>query len=166
MIRAVFLDREGVITPKFGPGEYLLRAEEAVIAPGVTDALRRLQSNGIALFIVSNQSCVGRGIISQAECDALHAIILGELADEGVTIAASRICPHTDADACACRKPKPGMILDLANGHGISPAHSAMIGDSPTDVDAGTAAGCAEVFLIGNGLTLAGAVDQLLSERT
>ena len=166
MIRAVFLDREGVITPKLGPGEYLLRAEEAVIAPGVADALRRLQSNGIPLFIVSNQSCVGRGIISQAECDALHAVILDQLAAEGVTIAASRICPHTDADDCACRKPKPGMILDLADEHGISPVRSAMIGDSATDVEAGIAAGCAVSLLVGQEFTLAAAVDRLLSERT
>ena len=91
-------------------------------------------------------------------------MIVGKLAAEVITITASRICPHTDEDVCPCRKPKPGMILELCELHGIAPAESAMIGDSATDIEAGSAAGCADVFLVESGQEFADAVRQILSE--
>lgn len=147
-LRAVFLDRDGVITPKLDKGQYVLRPDQAVLNDGVISALRELQHAIPQLFIVTNQSCVGHGLISLEDAQAIHAALLTRLADEGITITDSRMCPHDDSSACACRKPKPGMIISLCEQYGISPDETAMIGDSITDVQAGQAAGCAEYFLL------------------
>jgi len=140
---AVFLDREGVITPKLPRGVHVVTLDQAVLAPGAADALRLLTEAGCRLFIVTNQSGVARGYLTRGAADAVHAHIVRQLADRGVVINDSRLCPHRDEDGCACRKPKPGMIADLCDQHGIDPARAALIGDSPSDVVAGLAAGCA-----------------------
>ncbi|MFA5935757.1 MAG: HAD-IIIA family hydrolase [Patescibacteria group bacterium] len=145
---AVFLDREGVITPKLAPGEYLLQMDQVALATGVPEALTKLLSQGVKLFIVSNQSCVGRGMISMEEAQAIHDEVLKRLNEQGVTIMDSRLCPHVDEDHCACRKPKAGMILDLCAQYGIRPERAAMIGDSRTDIQAGEVAGCATSILL------------------
>ncbi len=140
---AVFLDREGIVTPKLPIGVHVTSSEQAVLAPGAAEALRKLRDAGCRLFIVSNQSGVSRGYLTQAEADRLHGLIVQRLAENGVMIEDSRLCPHRNEDGCSCRKPKPGMIADLCDEHGIDPASSAMIGDFATDMDAGRAAGCA-----------------------
>lgn len=142
-LKAVFLDREGVITPKLGQGEFLLTDSQATVDPAAIEGLRKLQDSGCKLFIVSNQSCVSRGMISQGEVERLHQLLLGKLSEAGINFVDSRICPHVDADNCTCRKPKPGMILELCEQHDIKPEESIMIGDSQTDLEAGKNAGCA-----------------------
>ena len=112
-LQAVFLDREGIITPKLASGEYLLRPEQARLADGVVEALRELQSVASRLFIVTNQSCVGKGLLSSDAALELHDAILTQLASAGVVIHDTRLCEHVSADECACRKPKPGMIQSL-----------------------------------------------------
>jgi D-glycero-D-manno-heptose 1,7-bisphosphate phosphatase len=139
---AVFLDREGVITPKLPIGVHVTSPEQAVLAPGAAEALRRLSDAGCRLFIVSNQSGISRGYLTQADADRLHGLIVRKLAENGVLVEDSRLCPHRNEDGCTCRKPKPGMIADLCNEYGIDPAASAIIGDFATDVEAGRAAGC------------------------
>ncbi|MBU0982221.1 HAD-IIIA family hydrolase, partial [Patescibacteria group bacterium] len=99
--------------------------------------LRQLNEMKIPLFIVSNQSCVQRGMITLERALSIHEIVLQRLAEHGIEIRDSRICPHVDADGCECRKPKPGMILDLCSFHGIDPTCTVMIGDSDTDIQAG-----------------------------
>jgi D-glycero-D-manno-heptose 1,7-bisphosphate phosphatase len=147
-IRAVFLDREGVLTPKLAKGEYLLQPEQAVLAPDVASSLRSLQDCGCVFFAVSNQSCVRRGLITMEAATALHQIVVDKLQEEGVRIVDSLLCPHVDEDDCACRKPKPGMILDLCATHGVDPKTSAMIGDSWTDMQAAEAAKCGKRILL------------------
>ena len=148
MIRAVFLDREGILTPPLAEGEFVLQDDQAVLMEGVGEALARLRDAGMELFIASNQSCVRRGLISQVEMERLHGLVLARLAEAGIVIRDSRLCPHVDADGCACRKPKPGMILEMCMAHGIDPGVTAMIGDAPRDVEAGIAAGCARSYLV------------------
>lgn len=163
-IRAVFLDREGVLTPKLPKGAYLLRIEDAILVNGVAEALRSLVDQDIPLFIVTNQSCVSRGMISLEDCEAIHEKIVLDLHRAGIPIVASRLCPHADRDACACRKPHPGMILDLCESYGIDPGQSAMIGDSVTDIQAGEAAGCAQNILIDSRSDLSHQVVHSLAE--
>jgi D-glycero-D-manno-heptose 1,7-bisphosphate phosphatase len=140
---AVFLDREGIITPKLPIGVHVTTTEQAVLAPGAAEALRKLSDAGCRLFIVSNQSGVSRGYVTLEEANRLHRLIVQRLAENGIVIEDSRLCPHRNEDGCSCRKPKPGMIVGLCDEHGIDPAKSAMIGDFATDVEAGRAAGCA-----------------------
>lgn len=146
--RAIILDRDGVITPKLATDEYILRDEQVVLDTGVGEALRLLSKSGFRLFIFSNQKCVSKGLITLEEAERLHASVIALMEAEGVHVEGSRICPHGDADGCACRKPKPGMILDLASVHGFDLVSTVVVGDSKRDIEAGNAAGCGTCYLI------------------
>ena len=139
--QAVFLDREGIVTPALKPGEYVLRSEQALVRPEVI-SFKPLTDRRVPIFLVSNQSCINRGLITKEEAWRLHELIVRELAERGICIKESRLCPHQDQDACVCRKPKPGMIIDLCLAHGLEPSQTVMIGDQRRDAEAGQAAGC------------------------
>jgi len=143
--RAVFLDRDGVINRavvKDGKPYPAARVEDLDVLPGVPEALARLRAAGFLLVVVTNQPDVARGTQSQAAVEAIHARLAGLLPlDE------FRVCYHDDNDACACRKPKPGMILAAARAHGVDLEASVMVGDRWRDIEAGRQAGCATVFV-------------------
>lgn len=147
-LKALFLDREGILTPKLAQGEYVLRRDQAVVDPEVLRVLGPLSGRGIDLFVVTNQSCVARGLISLEDAWSLHETIIAGLNEGGVRIKDSRLCPHRDQDGCICRKPLPGMLRDLADVHGLDMSEAAMIGDSVSDIKAGSAAGCAVSLLV------------------
>ncbi len=143
--RAVFLDRDGVIVravvregKPFPPS----RLEEAEILPGAEHALGRLAAAGFLLIVVTNQPDVARGTQSKEAVEAIHGWLMARL-----PLTAVRACYHDDADACGCRKPAPGMLLDAAAAHGIDLCRSVMVGDRWRDIEAGRRAGCATVFL-------------------
>ncbi len=146
-IKAIFLDRDGVVTERLPKHSYLLREEDISITSDRIEALRSLASHA-PLFFVSNQQCVGKRLLSLEDAHRLHASVVDRLSRHGVTIQDSRLCPHLASDACACRKPKPGMILDLCKTHNMSPETSILIGDSPSDIDAALAAGCYRAFYL------------------
>jgi D-glycero-D-manno-heptose 1,7-bisphosphate phosphatase len=104
--------------------------------------LWRLKTAGYLLIVVTNQPDVARGTQSRAAVEAIHARLASIL-----PIDEFRACYHDDDDACACRKPKPGLILDSARAHGVDLQASVMVGDRWRDVEAGEQAGCATVFL-------------------
>ena len=143
--RAVFLDRDGVINDaviRDGKPYPPARAEDVVVPLGVAAALQRLKAAGYLLVVVTNQPDVARATQSQAVVEAIHARLSSML-----PIDEFRTCYHDDGDACACRKPKPGMILAAAREHGVDLASSVMVGDRWRDIEAGQRAGCATVFL-------------------
>jgi D-glycero-D-manno-heptose 1,7-bisphosphate phosphatase len=143
--RAVFLDRDGVlVVPEFREGRSFAprRIEDLRIYPGAQQALAKLDAAGFLLAVVTNQPDVGNGLVSQAVTERMH-----ELLKAALPIHSIRACYHRQNEACECRKPKPGMLLDLANEFGISLADSFMVGDRASDIDAGRAAGCRTVFL-------------------
>ncbi len=143
--RAVFLDRDGVINRAIvrDGKPYPPAADEDVeILPGVREAIQQLKAAGYLLVVVTNQPDVSRGTQSRAAVEAIHARLASEL-----PIDEFRACYHDDGDACACRKPKPGLILDAARAHGVDLRASVMVGDRWRDVEAGRRAGCATVFL-------------------
>ncbi len=149
--RAVILDRDGTLHRDTG---YLIRFEDFEPLPGVEEALRLLQDKGFRLFVASNQSGVARGFFSLEEVLALNAKIQDFFLKKGIRIEDFAICPHhPDGKAapynvlCDCRKPKPGMLLDLAKRHGLDLARSYMVGDNPRDVEAGVAAGTTGVLI-------------------
>lgn len=147
MVRAVFLDRDGVLNralirngKPFPPAsaadlEIVLEASECLLA------LKRL---GFLLVVVTNQPDVARGRQSQARVEEIHAALRAVLPLDDVLV-----CFHDDADACACRKPRPGLLLEAASRHGIDLARSFMVGDRWRDIDAGAAAGCRTVLIDG-----------------
>lgn len=137
-----FLDRDGTLIEDVG---YISDPEQVVFLDGAIDALRTLRDLGFALIVVSNQSGIARGLISEQQADAVHRRFLALLEDEGVGLDAVRYCPHGPDANCSCRKPLPGLLLDAAHDLGIDLAHSVMVGDKADDVEAGRRAGCRTV---------------------
>jgi histidinol-phosphate phosphatase family protein len=137
--RAVFLDRDGVIIEDTG---YLRDPSEVRLMPGAGACLRRLDEAGFELILVSNQSGVGRGLITRAQATAVHDATVAALADAGVGLSACYYCFHAPAEACACRKPSPAMIEAAAAERNLETAACFLIGDRSTDIEAGQRAGC------------------------
>ena len=145
MRRAVFLDRDGVINQavvRDGKPYPPASLEELEILPGVADALARLRTAGFVNVIVTNQPDVATGKQRREVVEAMHALLSSKLALDAV-----KVCYHVDGDGCACRKPRPGMLLEAAGELGIDLAASFMVGDRWRDVAAGQAAGCKCFFL-------------------
>lgn len=143
--RAVFLDRDGVINASVVRGGKPYppdRASEVEILPGVGDALAALRRAGYLLVVVTNQPDVARGTQTREAVDAIHARLVAELPLDAVYV-----CPHDDPDNCACRKPKPGLLVDAATALGIDRGTSFMVGDRWRDIEAGRAAGCRTIFV-------------------
>lgn len=145
--RAVFLDRDGVINRKAPEGEYILREKDFEILPDAPAAIRLLKEAGFLVIVITNQRCVAKGLLSEADLQAIHKTMLKRLRVNGAVIDAIYYCPHEDNDRCACRKPKPGMLLQAASDHIIDLAASWMIGDHLSDAEAGKAAGCRSILL-------------------
>ena len=144
-LKAVFLDRDGVInrtTIRGGKPYPPASLEQLEILPGTAEALAELKRLGYLLIVVTNQPDVGRGTQSRETVEAMHGALGRALPiDEFIA------CYHDDRDQCACRKPRPGMLLDAARRLGIDLAASFMIGDRWRDIDAGHAAGCRAIFI-------------------
>jgi len=137
--RAVFLDRDGVVNRAIvrdGRPYPPANVDELEILPGVAEALRDLKARGYLLIVVTNQPDVARGTLRVEEVEAVHARLAAQL-----PIDAFVSCYHDSSDGCACRKPKPGMLLDAAARWNVDVARSYMVGDRWRDVDAGNAAG-------------------------
>ncbi|HEY6793429.1 MAG TPA: HAD-IIIA family hydrolase [Kineosporiaceae bacterium] len=139
-VRAVLFDRDGTLihdVPHNGdPGR-------VTPVDGAAEALHRLRAAGIAVGVVTNQSGVGRGLISAAEAEA----VTGRVADLLGPFATVRTCPHAPADGCPCRKPRPGLVLDAARDLGVAPAECVVVGDIGSDVEAARAAGARGVLV-------------------
>jgi D-glycero-D-manno-heptose 1,7-bisphosphate phosphatase len=143
--RAAFLDRDGVLnvaTMRDGVSHPPDCADAAERLPGVEGACRRLADAGWVLVVVTNQPDVARGTCTLETVDAINAKITA-----GLPITETVVCPHDDADDCACRKPRPGMLLAAASRWDIDLAASVMIGDRWRDIEAGRAAGTRTFFV-------------------
>ena len=140
---AVFLDRDGVLNRavvRAGKPYPPASVDELEILPGAAGALARLKAAGYALVVVTNQPDIARGTTTRAAVDAIHARMASML-----PIDEFRVCPHDDRDACACRKPRPGLLVDPPT---TDVAASVMVGDRWRDIEAGRAAGCGATILI------------------
>lgn len=149
---AVFLDRDGVLNelvwdPDDGRCESPLKPDHVRLAEGAAAAVRILRAAGWQVLVASNQPAAAKGKASEEDLRAVHDRVVALLAAEGVEIDGWRYCLHRHEDGCACRKPKPGMLLDLARRHAIDLRASWMIGDTDADVSAGRAAGARTVLL-------------------
>lgn len=144
-IKALFLDRDGVINKD--PG-YVYRIEEFEFMPGIFEALSGFMALGYEIFIITNQSGIGRGYYTKDDFDKLSRYMLDEFKSHGVQIQKIYHCPHTPSDKCECRKPKPGMILQALSEFDINLDSSIMIGDKQSDLDAANSAGVGSGFLL------------------
>src|SRR6266699_1493072 len=148
MKRAVFLDRDGTLIEERG---YLHRPEEAVIFPGAAPALKRLQDAGFLLFIITNQSGVGRGLFTLAEVTAVHARVVNEFARAGVRFAKIYVAPEAPDQPSHGRKPSPQFLFDARDEFGIDLSQSYLIGDKLTDLECGWNAGVNKCILVRTG---------------
>jgi D-glycero-D-manno-heptose 1,7-bisphosphate phosphatase len=148
MNRAVFLDRDGTIIEE---KNYLCRAEDVVVFHGVAAALGRLQHGGFKLFIVSNQSGVGRGYFTLAEVEKVNEHLLRELGREGVRVEKIYIAPEAPDVPSRGRKPSPQFLLDARDEFGLDLAQSYMIGDKLVDLECGWNAGVKKCLLVRTG---------------
>lgn len=145
MKRAVFLDRDGVLNRSMvrdGRPYAPTRLEDFTLLTGVPAAVDRLREAGFLAIVVTNQPDIATGKQTLATLSDMHKRLR-----ERITLDDIRVCSHADAELCACRKPKPGMLLAAAQDHGIDLAHSYMIGDRWRDIAAGQAAGCMTIFV-------------------
>jgi len=144
-MRAVFLDRDGVISEN--RDDHVKSWDEFRFIPGSLQALARLRQAGFPLFLVTNQAIVNRGIISTQTLEDIHARMLGHVVQHGGFIDDIQYCPHDYAENCACRKPRPGMLLSLAERWQIDLGSSYLVGDAWTDVAAGHAVNCRTIMV-------------------
>jgi D-glycero-D-manno-heptose 1,7-bisphosphate phosphatase len=155
---AVFLDRDGVINENL-EGTYVRDWASFRFLPGAIDAIARLNRSGLPVVVVTNQAGIGRGVMTEAALDAIHARMRTALASGGAFVDAVRYCPHTPDDGCDCRKPRPGMLRRAAAELDLDLARSVFVGDHLTDAQAAAAAGCRPLLVCtGRGANLADAI--------
>ncbi len=129
---AVFFDRDGTINEESG---YLSNPDDLSLIKGAAEAVKRLNSIGIKVIVISNQSGVGRGFFSEEDLARVNKRLTDLLLSRGARIDAIYYCPHHPEDNCECRKPKPGLLKKAALEHSIDLIRSYVVGDKKTDVE-------------------------------
>jgi len=150
--RIVFLDRDGVIN-RDSP-HYIKSWTEFEFLPRSLDALRRLTDHGFETIIITNQSGVGRQMITLDVLADMHCRMQEQIRHNGGDLLDIFYCPHLPGDGCNCRKPLPGLIQTACRMHNIEPDQTIMVGDSAKDIDCAHNAGCGAAVLVktGNGI--------------
>ena len=139
-MKLIVLDRDGTINED--RVDFVKSADEWVPLPGALDAIARLNHAGWHTVLATTQSGLGRGRFDMATLTAIHLKMNQQLADCGGRIDAVFFCPHTEADGCDCRKPAPGLFLQIGERFGVVLGDVLAVGDTPRDLEAGAAAGC------------------------
>jgi D-glycero-D-manno-heptose 1,7-bisphosphate phosphatase len=142
-VRHLILDRDGVLNEEPADGGYVLDPEAFRWVPGALAALARLRAAGVRVSVATNQSCVGRGILSLPDLERVHARMTREAAAAGGAIDAIFCCTHAPGEGCECRKPAPGLVAAAIRESGIDPRATLLVGDALRDLDAGRSAGIA-----------------------
>jgi D-glycero-D-manno-heptose 1,7-bisphosphate phosphatase len=143
--RAVFLDRDGTIMED---ANYVGKVDQVVLIPDAVQSLKRLQDAGYKLFVITNQSGVGRGYFTREAVESIHAHLNEHFQQAGVRLDRYYVCPHHPQDNCDCRKPKPKFLLDAAREYGLDLAHCFMMGDRVSDIQAGINAGTRSILVL------------------
>lgn len=146
---AIFLDRDGVIIEN--RAGYVRSWQDVKFYPQALEALATIGDSSYKIIIVTNQSAVGRGLISPDTAASINARLVNEIERAGGRIDGVFMCPHTPEENCTCHKPEPGLLLQAAEALAIDLSRSVMIGDALTDLEAGLAAGISKVALLRTG---------------
>jgi D-glycero-D-manno-heptose 1,7-bisphosphate phosphatase len=138
----VFLDRDGVINESAGEGKYVTSVQDFHFKTTSMEAMRKLLEKNFYVIIVTNQACIGRGLVSLDSLDEIHTFLLKETRIGNAHIQAVYICPHIPEANCSCRKPRAGLLRRACAELKINPEHTIFIGDSDSDIIAGKDIGC------------------------
>jgi D-glycero-D-manno-heptose 1,7-bisphosphate phosphatase len=144
--RTVFVDRDGVIN--VNRSDHVTSWGQFEFLPGALAGLAMLADHEIETIIVTNQSIVNRGLVSQAEVDRIHDQMLAVIADHGGQVRAILCCPHRPDQGCACRKPRPGLLLEAEAKLGVDLHDAVLVGDHPIDLEAARRAGCSSILVL------------------
>lgn len=142
---AVFIDRDGTINEEVG---YVDSFDRFHILPGVSDAIRKLNENNIPAIVITNQSGIGRGYFSFDFVNKLHDRMIAELDGQNCKVDGIYVCPHHPHEGCACRKPRPGMLLQASKKNGISLRRSFIIGDKIIDIKMAHSVGAKGILVL------------------
>jgi D-glycero-D-manno-heptose 1,7-bisphosphate phosphatase len=148
----VLLDRDGTLTLERG---YVIEPEALHLVPGAGAAVKRLNELGLPVALVSNQSAVGRGLMTEAGLERVHERLHALLGAEGAALDGIFACLHAPEDGCACRKPKTELLTRAAEALGGDLTRSFVVGDNATDVEAGRAVGAFTILVLtGHGTSM------------
>ena len=150
--RLVILGRDGILNVY--REDHVKSPDEWEPIPGALEAVARLNHAGWHTVVATNQAGIGRGMIDMASINAVHQRMMQRLAEVGGRVDAVFFCPHTPEDNCDCRKPKPGLMNQIAQRYGIEPRTVPMVVDTLRDLQAARAAGC-EPHLVRTGRAVA-----------
>ena len=162
--KLVILGRDGILN-QYREG-HVTAPEEWQPIPGALEAVARINHAGWHTVVATNQAGIGRGMIDMSAVNAVHAHMNQQLMVQGGRIDAVFFCPHTPEENCDCRKPRPGMMLEIGRRYGIALEHVPMVADTLRDLQAASAAGCQpHLVLSGRSSNLQGpALQQLLAQ--
>lgn len=149
MNAALFLDRDGVIIEN--RQNYVRTWNDVLIYPKSIEALLKIKSSDYKIVIITNQSAVGRGLISIKTAEQINACLIEKIETAGGRIDGVFMCPHSPLDNCLCRKPSPGLIEQAESSLNLNLARSILIGDALSDILAGQTAGVGQNVLVRTG---------------
>ena len=161
MQKVVFLDRDGVLNKN--KDDYVKHISELEIFPFISESIKKLQSVGFKIIVITNQSAINRGLITEKHLNEIHEKIQSFLIQHNAKIDYFYYCPHTPTENCSCRKPKSGLLLKAIDDFSIDVNNSWFIGDRDSDIQAGQSVGC-KTFKIHDNITLENAVDLILKD--
>ena len=134
MSRMIILDRDGVINQD--SDKYIKNADEWIPIPGSLEAIKRLKKAGYLVTVATNQSGIARGLFSEDDLKTIHDKMHRMLAARGVSIDGVFYCPHGPQENCICRKPKPGLLIQIARKFNINLSDTPYVGDNIGDIKA------------------------------
>ena len=150
MTKLILLDRDGVVN--FDSADHIRSAAEWQPIPGSLEAIVALRNRGYLIALCTNQAGIARGLFSLEDLEAIHLKLKNALKNLGGDLDGLAFCPHHPDDKCRCRKPEPGMLLDMMASLDVAAADTVFVGDSLRDIQAALAAGCrAALVRTGNG---------------
>jgi D-glycero-D-manno-heptose 1,7-bisphosphate phosphatase len=146
MLPAIFIDRDGVINQN--RADYVRSWDQIEILPNALSALALLAASPYRLIMVTNQSPIGRGILTRDQVRSINHQLIAHIESHRGRIDAVYVCPHHPDDNCDCRKPKPGLLNQAARDHNLDLDRSYFIGDALSDVQAALAANCQPILVL------------------